>query len=414
MLAAILIPIEKEALVSGKFRLSLAKRPARVQLPEALFTGGMMHHYLKRLRKSFCLFALSCALLALALFGTLSYAPKASAATNTLHKANAASSAAIVSICRICIPSYDIYVDNSGNQIRGYNGTSSALIDNNQIGMTNGGLVSGQFGYITAVFARGYALYEVRQSFLFKVVLGGCTNTATGYCLTELDDNPTTESVATGGSGLLYQTHTDGTVWQLTEVCYHCWTLIDNTNAIQIVAGGGLYERRSGDTIWRYNGCGNSTCWTEIDSNPTIFDIEVGTNGVLYERRNVFSGGNLVGASVLKGIGPFNFQTLDTTDLTDAITASTRLYQVDEIDNANNSPQSILLYTGGNPAWENLGTAATTAFGRLEPGTGSDALYEMHGDNSLWKFTPEAGFWTEITSQAGSLSEPSGFVLFGL
>jgi hypothetical protein len=373
-----------------------------------------MQHHRKRLSKSFSLFILSCTLLSLALFGSQLHTPTASAAP--IHKASVASNAGIPPICTICTLTYDIY-SSSNNEVRGYDGTLSALLDDNQIGMTNGSLVSGQFGNITAVFARGDDLYEVRQPFLFKIVQGGCSNTATGYCLTELDDNPTTSSVATGGSGFLYQTHTDGTVWQLTGVCYHCWTLIDNNSAIQIVTAAHLYERRSNDTVWRYNGCGNSTCWTEIDSNSTIFDIEVATNGVLYERRAVFSGGNFVNSSVLKGIGPFNFQALDTTDLTDDIIASTRLYQVNQLNNTQSSPQTILLYTGGNPAWQNIGPAATTVLGELEPGAGSDALYEVQGHDSIWEFTPASNTWTEIqapTSQDVTLSEPSGPVLFTL
>jgi hypothetical protein len=372
-----------------------------------------MQQYLKRLKKSFCLFALSCALLSLALLGSQQQAPTASAAP--LHKASALSSTGISPICQICNLTYDIYATSSSG-VRGYDGTLSALIDNNQIGMTNGSLVSGQFGSLTAVFARGDDLYEVRQPFIFKIVLGGCSNTATGYCLTELDDNSTTASVATGGNGFLYQTRTNGTVWQLTGVCYHCWALIDNNNAVQIVAAAHLYEFRGNATVWRYNGCGNSTCWTEIDSNSTIDDLEVSTNGVLYELRTVFSGGNLVSSSVLEGFGPFNFQPLDTVDLTDKIVASTRLYQVDQLGSAQSSPQTILLYTGGNPAWKNLGAAATAGLGRLDPGAGSDALYEMHDDNSIWEFTPEAGSWTEIQApfSGGSLSEPSGPVLFTL
>lgn len=289
-------------------------------------------------------------------------------------------------------------------QVTSYNGTSFTVVDDNNIGMTNGSLLSNQFGPINTVVAHGSSVYEVRLQantrFIFQIVHGGCTNTLTGYCLTELDDNPLTGYLAESATGVLYQEHTDGTMWVATASCYHCWLEIDANGShgpFQMVAGGWLYELRGDQTVWRYSGCNN--CWTEIDSDPTITSIATSLTGVLYELREVVDASNqIVSASVLQGSGPFNFQALDTVHLTNEIVASSRLYQL----TTNNQ---VLLYTGGNPSWTVI-QSSTTFLGYLTPGVDSDAVYQPRVDGSLWRFTPEQG-WIEVLA-------PNGFSYAGL
>jgi hypothetical protein len=359
-----------------------------------------MQHHLKALSKSFCLFAVSCALLSPGLFGLQQHTPTAHAAPAHITTPG---------YPRICLPPcgpppgfHDVYVFTS-YAIWGHNGATSDLIDNNQIGMTNGNQVSHQFGPLMAVVARGSRVYEQRSHFLFAIVLGGCT-TPTGYCLTELDDNPETFSVAAGTSGQLYELRSDGTAWQSTGLCLHCWAEIDNHVTLRMVAASHLYELREGRTVWRYDGC--AFCWTEVDSNSTILDLVVDSNGVLYEERAVQANGVLVSSSTLKGIGPFNFQALDTVDITQEIVASSRLYQL-RING------TLFIYQGGSPAWQNIGTASLVE-GDLEPGASSDAVYQRLSNNSIWEFTPESGSWIEISapfSDQVTISVPASLFL---
>ena len=346
-----------------------------------------MQKHLKTLSKNFCLFAFSCVLLLSGLFGLQQHPPIAHAAL--LHTARTTMSEQPQN-CKppkcIPFPFHDIYLFTN-SAVWGRNGTSSDLIDDNQIGMTNGNLVSSQFGPISAVLARGNTVYEWRrklvgeqlQKFLFAIAYGGCT-TSTGYCLTELDDNPRTFLAAAGPVGL-YQVHSDGSVWQLTGLCYHCWKQIDNHPSHDLVAGSRLYETRAGGTVWRYNGTPFN--WTEVANNPmnTDLSLAIDTHNVLYELTGTLSNGQLVSSSVLKGYGPFNFQPIDTVDLTNSIVADSRLYQERE-------DGTILVYQGGS-SWGFV--SLPNSLSHVEAGTASDAVYWELSDNSVWQFTPEGG-----------------------
>jgi hypothetical protein len=361
-----------------------------------------MLHHLKKPGKGFGLVVLSCVLLAFGLVGLSQQTPIAHAASVHTVRTTLPGQA---QICKppVCIPFpfHDLYVFTS-YAIWGHNGVASDLIDNNQIGMTNGTMVSNQFGPLTAVLARGNNVYEWRQqlvgqqvqNFLFAIVFGGCT-TPTGYCLTELDNHFTTFSAAVG-TNKLYQIRTDGTVWQSNGFCLGCWTEID-THGGSLLADSHLYQVRSDRTIWRYNGIPFN--WTEVASNPTVNDVSlaIDTNGVVYELPQVLKNGEVVSSSVLEGFGPFNFQPLDTVDVTGKIVADSRLYQV-------RSGGSILIYQGGT-SWGSV-WSANSQTRDVEPGAASDAVYQSFSDNSVWEFTPEAGI-VEISNPFPDLVQMS-------
>lgn len=279
----------------------------------------------------------------------------------------------------------------SSSEVWGYNAASSDLIDDNQIGLTNGNQVSGQFGGIVAVLAHGNTVYEARrklvggaaQEFLFAVAYGGCTTT-TGYCLTELDDTPGILFVAAGTVGL-YEIRA-ASVWQLSGLCLHCWKQIDQTNTgnqqgLYLVAGSRPYELRADGTIWRYNGTPYN--WTEVDNNPTVTGLTIDSHNVLYELREVAgSNGRPVGSTILQGHGPFNFQLIDTAHLAKSIVADRRLYQWDE-------DGTILIYQGQPNNWADAYFSPTIQ--DVEAGAGSDAVYWEPSDHSIWRYTPETG-----------------------
>jgi hypothetical protein len=357
-----------------------------------------MQKHLKTLSKNFCLFAFSCMLLVSGLFGLQQHTSIAHAAL--LHTARTTMPEQPQN-CKPpkCnpFPFHDIYLFTD-SAVWGRNGTSSDLIDDNQIGLTNGNQVSSQFGPVSAVLARGNNVYEWRrklvgeqfQKFLFAIAYGGCT-TSTGYCLTELDDNPHTFLAAAGTVGF-YQAHSDGSVWQLTGRCYHCWKQIDNHPSHDLVASSHLYETRTDGTVWRYNGTPFN--WTEVDNNPMSTDLSlaIDTHNVLYELTQVLSNGQLVSSSVLKGYGPFNFQPIDTVHLTGRIVADSRLYQW--------SDAGILIYQGGT-SW-GVASLPPSSTRDVEAGAASDAVYWELSDHSVWQFTPQGGT-VEISIPAPAL-----------
>jgi hypothetical protein len=104
--------------------------------------------------------------------------------------------------------------------------------------------------------------------------------------------------VATGmasmaGGQTLYQTHTDGSIWQYTgkpckgTVCSG-WIELDNNPHLKSIAAnsGELYELHKDGSIWWYTGpaCSGGYCpgWVEVDNNPLAVEIGV-SNDILYE-----------------------------------------------------------------------------------------------------------------------------------
>jgi hypothetical protein len=353
----------------------------------------------KLLSKAFGLFAFSCVLLVSGLVG-LQQTPVAHAAVLP------AAGMTIPGPLHICqppncnqFPFHDLYV-HSSSEVWGYNGASSDVIDDNQIGLTKGNQVSGQFGGIVAVLARGNKVYEVRkelvggaaQEFVFAVVYGGCATT-TGYCLTELDDTSGIFFIAAGTVGL-YEIRA-ASVWQLTGLCLGCWTQIDQTNTLlqqglYLVAGSRPYELRADGTVWRYNG--TPYYWTEVDNNQTVSGLSIDSHNVLYELRQVADdNGQLVSSSVLQGHGPFNFQPIDTAHLTKSIVADRRLYQWDD-------DGTILIYQGQPGNWADAYFSPTIQ--DVEAGAASDAVYWEPSDHSIWQYTPATGSSSAIRGPA--------------
>jgi hypothetical protein len=321
---------------------------------------------LKMLRKSFGLFVLSCTLLSIGVLGLQQHVPTAHAATS--------------------IPTFDLVLSTSADTVWGHNGFAGTELDNNQIGVTNNGsLTSGSFGFLNAVFARGNNIFEERSyQFLFLLAPGSCT-TATGWCLTELDANTATNTAAAGGNGQFYQTHNDGTVWQLTSNCFHCWTQIDGPDSTRITAGDGkLFEERFDGTVWKYGGTPFN--WIQIDNNPNVRMLKVSTTGVLYEVR---------GTDIFQGLSAFNWKEIYNGNNTGVIAVSSRAYQA--AVNLSTGFSEILLYNGNvnTPSWSLIDT--TPNLQNLQPGTSSDALYRVLSDDSVWQYTPESGVWTEFS-----------------
>jgi hypothetical protein len=264
------------------------------------------------------------------------------------------------------------------------------------------------YGPITAVIAKGSDIWEQRGQFLFQLENdNNCPTANTGWCLVELDDNPTTILVAAGGNGQLYQLHSDGSLWQSTGACFHCWTrLDDNPLTFTMVAGAGkLFQAHTDGTVWKSTGsCFH--CWEKIDNRPLdpnsfVTSLALDTTGTLYELRDSFdpSGTTLESAAIYKGLGQFSWQGISFGLLAIKLMANSRLYQQDEVI-------APLFYQSSSNSWQQI--PGNPGF-ILAPGGNSDALYTEHTDGSVFVFTPESGHWVMLsgpTSAGQLLSQP--------
>jgi len=98
------------------------------------------------------------------------------------------------------------------------------------------------------------------------------------------------------GGQTLYQTHTDGSIWQYTgkpckgTVCSG-WIELDNNPHLKMIAAnsGEVYELHKDGSIWWYTGpaCSGGYCpgWVELDNNPLAVAIGVSSD-ILYEVHN--------------------------------------------------------------------------------------------------------------------------------
>jgi hypothetical protein len=103
-----------------------------------------------------------------------------------------------------------------------------------------------------------------------------------------------TSMVSTAWGQNLYQTHSDGSIWEYTgKPCSggSCpgWIELDNNPKMNMIAAGGgtLFEMHTDGSIWWYIGppCNGGSCpgWAEIDNNPNASAIGVGGQAILYE-----------------------------------------------------------------------------------------------------------------------------------
>lgn len=331
----------------------------------------------------------------------------------------------------------DMYIGTSLNQVWGHspNGTGATLYDD---GNTEGVVLPGGgvkavrlFPLLEVVVARmGGDIFERRGQYILQLEFGdNCPANARtnlgGFtdCLVELDDNPTTIEVAAAGNGLVYQLHTDGSIWQATGECYHCWKLIGtnsidpNSQPLNIVSGGtAFFQLRNDSTVWSYNS--SSSSWTEIDFSPSptvqVAQLAVDNNGVLYElRRLLDSAGNVQQASTAQYSGsPFIWTTLgstptqnDSSVTNDILTSSSRLYQ-------SHSDGSLWAYNDdvNNPSFIKFDNGSGII--DIAAGGQSDTIYKELTDKSVWAKFPSSSQYTlvsaAVSGQIVFLAQPAG------
>jgi hypothetical protein len=263
----------------------------------------------------------------------------------------------------------------------------------------------------------------------------------------------------------LYQTHTDGSIWEYTGVpCSRgsCpgWIELDNNPNLQMIAAGGgaLFEMHQDGSIWWYVGpaCSGGSCpgWVELDNNPAATAIGVGGStpyemhgdGSLWEYNGVVcTGGFCPGWTELSGPqieqAPFGFLA--------GANASTVVY-----GNSDVYGEYFYLFGGAQNGWAQIdGGVVSFAVGAntlydvvrsrandevrqytgspitydwqtidyIKPGVdpissiaAGGGLYERRSDDSIWQYTgtPCNGTacpgWVKIDNHKGSLGPVAG------
>ena len=197
----------------------------------------------------------------------------------------------------------------------------------------------------------------------------------------------------------LYETHTDGSIWEYTgvpckgKVCSG-WTELDNNPQLSMIAAGGgnLYELHGDGSIWWYIGpaCSGGSCpgWVELDNNPLASKIGAGPNYALYELHsdNTLWQWNGVGCS--GGYCPGWTESSDNPYLV-GLGASANLLVGAE---AAGGYFDLFLFNGAFDGW------APIAYGLTSYVVGDNALYAFDG-SGIEQYVPSTNNWQAIDNK---------------
>lgn len=229
----------------------------------------------------------------------------------------------------------------------------------------------------------------------------------------QVDNNPNTRAIA-GINGGFYQLHEDGSIFQLPQVPYGPWQLLDSNLATRAIVagpsptpntdGGQLYKLHGDGSIWQFMGLIVSKPppeieefyvhpkWQQLDDNPTTIAV-VCNYSALYQLRS--------DGSILQYTGtPMSWQPLypPSPNVRSIAAGADSLYYLD-------GDGMVAGYTGTPGSWREVGTPnpATIAIA-VDYGFPSEGLppqlYRLGGDGTIWIYppahrveTPDASLW---------------------
>jgi hypothetical protein len=226
-----------------------------------------------------------------------------------------------------------------------------------------------------------------------------CKGTACSGWL-ELDNNPDLKMIASG-EGLLFELHKDGSIWwYVGPACSggYCpgWVELNNNPlAVTIGAGpNGLYEVNTDGTLWAWNGviCNGSFCpgwtqWTEPQTDPT--PLYAANSTVLV------ADDGAPGIFIYMGT-PFSWPQIDDAGaLSVAVDGIGGIYALDQ-------DGTILTrgYYGFYAISQDKVTESIAAGGNSAGGS----LYKQQKNHSIWQLTicNDDCYWQEIDDHATS------------
>jgi hypothetical protein len=212
--------------------------------------------------------------------------------------------------------------------------------------------------------------------------------------------------VSTAWGQNLYQTHSDGSIWQYTgpqcnRVSCPGWVELDNNPSLSMIAtgGGALFEMHQDGSIWWYVGpaCSQGLCpgWVELDNNPMSVAIGAGTNGTPYEVHQDGSLWEYNGVVCTDGTCP-GWTELQTDSTQGGVAFQAHygvngaiLAALNQVDNCNFGNLSVF---GGTPnSWTEIDQNG------YRFAVGATSLYEFELGGEIRQYNPPpAGDWLTI------------------
>ena len=204
---------------------------------------------------------------------------------------------------------------------------------------------------------------------------------------TSIDNNKDTVQI-TGSGGVLYQRHTDGTVWKY-KPSGSSWQQISSasTNVIEIYAAADqLYMRRKDGWVTRYSGSGQT--WTTIQqpSAPASIQLAASDSRTLW---NLLANGDLV-----RSFWPY---TSDGWQIVNQDRSNIAIAVGGEEFFKLQSDGSIVWLDTNAVEWVSIeedGSVGVVAAGKY--------VYSKHEDGSIWRYTGTPMVWEMLDERSDS------------
>jgi hypothetical protein len=225
-------------------------------------------------------------------------------------------------------------------------------------------------------------IYQLRSS-------GQVLYYSPGGTWTSVDNSKDTAQIA-GATGLLYQRHSDGTIYRYAGTG-SSWQSIGtvSNNATDIVAAADqIYARRKDGSLARWSG--NGQIWTAIPqpTSPGSKQIAVTDSRILW---NMLSNGDIV-----RSEWPYTTASYQTVDINSG-----------NIQIAVGGEEFYKLQSDGTVVWldmeqyywsdiENADSVAIFAVGSF--------VYSRHSDGGIWRYTGTPGVWEQLDNRAESVA----------
>lgn len=204
---------------------------------------------------------------------------------------------------------------------------------------------------------------------------------------TSIDNNKDTVQIA-GSGGVLYQRHTDGTVWKY-KPSGSSWQQISSasTNVIEIYAAADqLYMRGKDGWVTRYSGSGQT--WTTIQqpSAPASIQLAATDSRTLW---NLLANGDLVRSFWPYTSDGWQIVNQDRSNIAIAV-GGEEFYKLQ-------SDGSIVWLDTNAVEWVSIeedGSVGVVAAGKY--------VYSKHEDGSIWRYTGTPMVWEMLDERPDS------------
>ncbi|KAF1968946.1 hypothetical protein BU23DRAFT_246148 [Bimuria novae-zelandiae CBS 107.79] len=210
---------------------------------------------------------------------------------------------------------------------------------------------------------------------------------------TSIDNNKDTVQI-TGSNNVLYQRHSDGTIWKYTTSS-SSWQQISpaSANVLEIYAAADqLYMRRKDGWVARYSGSGQTWNTIQQPSAPSSVQLAASDSRTLW---NLLANGDLVRSEWPYTANGWQIVNQDSTNIAIAV-GGEEFYKLQ-------SDGSIVWLDSQEWYWKTIedeGSVRVVAVGRY--------VYSRHVDGSIWRYTGTPGVWEMLDGRADSATVVGG------